>query len=69
MGRPLKGALAKQGGEARMVSTSIRFQVDEHLRLKKAATKAHLSISDYIRTCLPDMSRSNYPTRKSRKDR
>lgn len=43
-----------RGANSRKVSTSLRLPVDEHLRVVKAARKAHLSVSDYIRRHLPE---------------
>lgn len=52
-----------KGPDARKVSTSLRLPVDEHLRLVKAAKKAHLSVSDYIRKHLPELT-VNYRLRR-----
>lgn len=51
------------GDQRRCISTSIRFPAEEYLRIKKAAAKAHLSVSDYMRRCIPEAS-VNYLLKK-----
>lgn len=43
-----------RGERSRRVSTSVRFPVDEYLRITRAAQKRKLSVSDYIRAQIPE---------------
>lgn len=43
-----------RGTDRRNVSMSLRFPVEEYLRIQKAARKMHLSVSDYVRLRLPE---------------
>ena len=44
--------------DTRTISTSLRLPADEYLRLKRAAEKAHVSVSDYIRQNVPGLTLS-----------
>ncbi len=50
-----------RGSESRSIDTSMRFTVDEHLRIQRAARRAKLSVSDYIRQCIPEASINYWP--------
>jgi hypothetical protein len=49
---------------SRRISTSIRLSVEEYLRVKKQASKAHLTVADYMRKCLVGPKLSNWPIRE-----
>jgi hypothetical protein len=43
-----------RGTASRSAVVSVRVPVDEYLRIKRAARKRHLSVSDYVRSRLPE---------------
>jgi hypothetical protein len=51
------GAVTRRKGQAaRLVSTSLRFPVEEYLAIRRAARRQHMTVSDYIRSCVPGVS-------------